>query len=273
MEHIGPFMFNGIRFAIGTVSLLPLALIRRRTAGINGRYGGTAMTGLLKGGAVCGACLFLGSSFQQLGIVYTSAGNAGFVTGMYVVFVPFIGLFFGQSSGRGRWAGILLSVTGLYLLSVNEGFRMHPGDGLVLISAVFWALHMLAVGHYSPKTDPVLLSIVQFSVCAFLSLCAGLLSEDYSQAMVTNALVPLLYGGLMSVGVAYTLQVSAQRTAHPAHAAIILSLEGAFAALGGWLLIGETMTPRALFGCALMLSGVIAAQWDTILKAKPAPGT
>lgn len=260
-------MFNGIRFALGAVSLVPLILVRRAARRQKNAQPASGLRILFTGGTISGLCLFLGSSFQQMGIVYTTAGNAGFVTGLYVVFVPFIGRFFGHRSSRGRMLAILFSTAGLYLLSVNEQFRIHPGDALVVVSAVFWALHMLSIAWFARRTDPLVLSFLQFSVCSLLSLGLGLFTETWSAAAVVNAGIPILYGGIMSVGVAYTLQTVAQRTAHPAHAAIILSLEGAFAALGGWLILGETMSPRGMAGCALMFAGVLCAQWDVIGKA------
>ena len=256
--YIGPFWFNGIRFMLGAVSLLPLMVLLPDSG--EKRSGKT----LLIGGLVSGVCLFLGSTFQQIGIHYTTAGNAGFITSLYVVLVPFIGMFFGYRSGKGRWTGALLAVCGLYLLGVNESLEINPGDGLVFISAVFWAMHMLSLSYFSPRTNPVFLSCIQFAVTSVLSLCIAVFFEDFDTARFGGAVVPLLYGGLMSVGVAYTLQVFAQKRAHPAHAAIILSLEGAFAAVGGLLIIGETMDVRETAGCLLMLAGVIAAQWDTI---------
>ncbi|MBN2508657.1 MAG: DMT family transporter, partial [Spirochaetales bacterium] len=166
MDHLGPFMFNGIRFALGAVSLVPLILVRRAARRQKNAQPASGLRILFTGGTISGLCLFLGSSFQQMGIVYTTAGNAGFVTGLYVVFVPFIGRFFGHRSSRGRMLAILFSTAGLYLLSVNEQFRIHPGDALVVVSAVFWALHMLSIAWFARRTDPLVLSFLQFSVCS-----------------------------------------------------------------------------------------------------------
>jgi drug/metabolite transporter (DMT)-like permease len=277
MQHLGPFAFNGIRFALGSLSLLPLILIRRRRA----RAGQTAATGadrgggvsafplregprLLKFGLLAGAVLFGGASLQQMGIVHTTAGKAGFITGLYVVLVPLSGLIWGQRAGRGRWMGALLAIAGLYFLSVTGAFSIATGDLLVLISAAFWAAHVQIVGWLSPKVDALKLSAVQFAVCSLLSLSVALVAERFRLDDVFQAAVPILYGGVASVGVAYTLQVVVQKTAHPAHAAILLSLESVFAVLGGRLLLGETLSVRGLAGCALMLAGMVVSQTSTL---------
>ncbi|WP_035040641.1 DMT family transporter [Desulfovibrio sp. X2] len=261
MEHIGPMAFNGIRFTLGALALLPLAA----------RSAGTAERPLGRRGALlvslaAGCVLFLGASLQQWGIVYTTAGKAGFITGLYVILVPLLGLWFGQRPGIGCWIGALLAVAGLYLLSVEGDFSMQWGDVLVLISALFWAVHVLLVGAVSPRMNPVRFAMAQYAVCALLSLVSAFFLEETTLSGVTAAAVPILYGGLMSVGVAYTLQVVAQRDAHPAHAAIILSLEGAFAALAGWLLLDEVIPLRGLVGCGLMLAGMLAAQADELRR-------
>lgn len=257
MGHVGPFTFNGVRFALGSASLLPLILIRRRVgtepAELRGRR-------LVLAGVGVGTVLFLAASLQQLGIVTTTAGKAGFITGLYVVLVPLAGLLWGQRAGWGRWAGAALAAAGLYLLSVTGRFTVQSGDLLVLASAVFWAAHVQLVGALAPRADTIVLAALQFAVCAALSLLTAGLTEQVRLASILRAAGPILYGGLCSVGIAYTLQVVVQKTAHPAHAAILLSLEGVFAALGGWAILGESLSPRGLAGCALMLAGMLASQ-------------
>ncbi|BCR03656.1 transporter [Desulfuromonas versatilis] len=265
MDYIGPFTYNGIRFALGSLSLLPLIYLSRRAGRQGGRSAPAGGKVLLYGGLMAGGALFLGASLQQAGLVYTTAGNAGFITGLYVVLVPILGLFWKQRPGAGTWLGASLALVGLYLLSVTEQFTMAFGDVLVLIGAFFWAGHVLLIGWLSPRMDALKLSAIQFAVCAVLSLLTALLLETITLDSVLQATVPILYGGLMSVGVAYTLQVVAQRDAHPAHTAILLSLEGVFAAIGGWLLLGETLGPRALLGCALMLSGMLLSELSAYL--------
>ncbi len=259
MDHMGPLTFNGVRFALGAVALLPLIswLDKRRTVAP------PPFPALLKGGVLMGLALFLGAWLQQFGLCYTTAGKAGFITGLYVVFVPLIGIFLGQRYGTGTWAGAGLAIAGMYLLSVTESFTMDKGDALVLLSAVFWGVHVLLVGRLTQgiKTvDAVRLAAIQFATCSAISLAGAAATEDITLAGLRDGLIPILYGGLMSVGVAYTLQVVAQRDARPAPAAIILSLEAVFAALTGWLMLGETLTIQAFIGCTLMLVGMIWSQ-------------
>jgi drug/metabolite transporter (DMT)-like permease len=265
MRTLGPFAFNGIRFALGSISLLPLLYARSRRpqarraqAAHRGRRLGALRAFLLT--ALTGTVLFVAASLQQVGIVYTTAGKSGFITGLYVVLVPLTGLFWGQRAGRGRWLGAVLAILGLYFLTITEQFTISRGDALVLAGAFFWTAHVHLIGWLSPRTDAIRLACIQFAVCSLLSLTAAAVLETVSLTAILATAVPILYGGLFSVGIAYTLQVVAQQEAHPAHAAIILSLEGLFAVLGGWLLIGETLSPRGMLGCALMLAGMISAQ-------------
>jgi len=217
-----------------------------------------------------GVVLFAAASLQQLGIVTTTAGKAGFITGLYVVLVPLSGLLWGQRAGWGRWVGAALAVSGLYLLSVSGRFSVGRGDLLVLASALFWAAHVQIVGVLAPRADSLLLASLQFAVCSVLSLVVAAFSEAVQLAAVLRAAPPILYGGLGSVGIAYTLQVVVQKTAHPAHAAILLSLEGVFAALGGWIILGESLSARGLTGCGFMLAGMLASQipWKDIGRSR-----
>jgi len=256
MEHVGPFTFNGIRFLLGGICLLPLAMARERRAG---RARAWTVSPLVAG-AVAGLVLFAGATLQQIGLLWTTAGKAGFITGLYVIFVPLLGLLLGQKTGTGTWLGALLATLGMYLLSVRGGFVMARGDLLVLIGAVCWAVHVLVLGHFSPRTGTLFLAVIQFVFCGLISLAAAMFFEEITWPAVRSAMVPILYGGLGSVGIGYTLQTVAQKWAHPAHASILLSLEAVFAALGGWWLLGEVLSPRALAGCALMLIGMVFSQ-------------
>ena len=283
MEYVQPFTYNGVRFALGSLSLLPLIFIlgRRSRRKVRGKSptgttsagetqaGGTSGDGKVwLYGLLCGSVLFAAASLQQVGIVYTTAGKAGFITGLYVVLVPLSGLLWRQRAGWSRWVGAGLAVAGLYLLSVTQGFSIARGDFLVLLSALFWTAHVQLIGWFSPKTDSLVLASIQFAVCALFSLIVAAAAETVVLHGILQAAVPILYGGLCSVGIAYTLQVVVQKTAHPAHAAIILSLEGAFAVLGGWLILGELLSLRGLIGCVLMLAGMIVSQ--TSLLRNPA---
>ena len=261
MRHVGPLTFNGVRFALGAVALMPLLIWTRRTAAASWEPCDRSL--VIKGGLAAGVILFVGATLQQYGMVYTTAGKAGFITGLYVVFVPLLGLFFGLKTGRFVWAGALTAAIGLYLLSARGIVGIDPGDGLVLLGAVFWASHVLLIGNLSRRVPPVSLAVAQFSVVSLLSLLGAFIFESPELASIRSAAVPILYAGLLSVAVAYTLQVVAQRRARPAHAAIILSCESVFAALGGWLMLSEGLSLRGLIGCALMLAGILLAQADS----------
>ena len=258
MESIGPFAYNGIRFALGTLSLVPLLFFQTKNPKPSENR--PARRELLQGGLVCGLFLFAASSFQQVGMVYTTAGNGGFITSLYVILVPLLGLFWHHKVNRQTWLGAVVSLVGLYLLSAKGGFSFALGDGLVFVSAFFFAGHVLLIGKYAPKTEVVILSIIQFSLASLLSLLLSLFVETTTLENVRLAAIPILYGGIMSVGVAYTLQVLGQKKSRPSHAAIILSLESLFAALGGIVILHELLTFGIALGGLLMLTGVILSQ-------------
>lgn len=222
----------------------------------------------MRGGLILGLVLFGGATFQQYGMVYTTASNAGFITGLYVVIVPILGLLRKQYPHFTIWIAALLAAVGLYLLSVTEGFSIFFGDLLVLIGAVFWAVHVVIIGVLSPKVSALKLALIQYLVCSVLSTILALTTEQNTLEGVLDASIPILYGGLLSVGIAYTLQVIAQKKAPPAHAAIILSLEAVFAALGGWIILNEQLGGRELAGCALMMLGILVAQYCSFRKRK-----
>lgn len=262
MNYVGPLAFNAVRFALGAVSLIPLIYWRHRRSESGGKITPFSLPGntLVTGGLLAGVAVFGGASLQQIGIVYTTAGKAGFITGLYVIIVPILGLLRKQRTASRTWIGALLAVAGLYLLSVTGDFRIAAGDLLVLAGAFFWAGHVHLIGWFSPRTDTLHLAFWQFFVCSLLSFAAALIFEDFVLSAFMEAALPVLYAGVMSVGIAYTLQVVAQKSAHPAHAAIILSLESAFAAFGGWLILNEVLSFRELSGCLLMLSGMLVSQ-------------
>ena len=264
MDYVGPFTFNGLRFALGCLVLLPFMARSNGPAAVAEAIRPPLSRGqLIVGASLTGVALFAGASLQQVGLVYTTAGNAGFITGLYVVIVPLLGLFWGQRPGAGTWIGAILAAAGLYLLSITASFTIAFGDLLELIGAFFWAGHVLIIGWLSPRTSPVRLAFFQYAACSVLSMVTALVFEEITLAGIGGAALPVLYGGALSVGVAYTLQVVAQQSAHPAHAAILLSLEAVFAALGGWVLLGERLSVRGFTGCALMLAGMLLSQlWE-----------
>ncbi len=276
MEYIGPFAFNAIRFALGACSLLPLQFLQMRRQGGGGRgFAGKRRTGEPQGaeasyrafssatvvaGLLAGTLLFFGSSFQQVGIVYTTAGNAGFITGLYVIIVPLLGMLLRRRPGPGVWVGALLAAAGLYFINDAPGLRLGRGDALVLVCAFFFAVHVLVIGRVAPGLPALPLSVVQFFTCSLLSGAVALVLEETRIEDILAAAVPIVYGGVGSVGIAYTLQVVAQKHAPPGHAAIILSLESVFALIGGWLLLSEALPPIKGAGALLMLAGMLSAQ-------------
>lgn len=274
MDHVGPFTFNGIRFLLGAMVLVPFIYRSRNSQPAKDDGSRVQPRRLILYGSLAGMAIFAGASLQQVGLVYTTAGKAGFITGLYVVIVPIMGLLWGQRTNAGTWGGALMAASGMYLLSVNEDFSISFGDLLELIGALLWACHIHLIGWLSPKTDSLRLAFVQFLVCAVASLVTAVAIETASLAAVAAAAMPIIYGGALSVGVAYTLQVVAQRHAHPAHAAILLSLESVFAAVGGWLILGEVMSARGMVGCLLMFTGMLASQlYGMVVKTELKPGS
>ncbi|MBN1163174.1 MAG: DMT family transporter [Candidatus Krumholzibacteriota bacterium] len=265
MEYLGPFLFNSLRFALGSLILIPVILAGRST----GRWGeGERRPAGVKtevaGGLTAGTVLFLGASLQQAGMKYTTAGKGGFITGLYVILVPILGLALGHRPGKLTWGGAVLATGGLYLLSFTGEISVNSGDLLVLASTFFWAVHVLLIGWLTTRVRPLRLASLQFAACSLFSLVAALGVERLSLEGIRGAAVPILYGGILSVGIAYTLQVVAQRKTPPSHAAIILSLETVFAALAGWLVLAERIPPVGMLGCALMLGGILTATRDRI---------
>jgi len=269
MEFVGPFTFNAVRFTLGGIFLIPLLIInKKRKLKNEPLFPLSSNKILLRGGIIAGVILFFGASFQQGGMVYTTAGKAGFITGLYIILVPILGIMFKQKTSAAIWLGAVIALAGLYLLSVTENLTMDLGDLLVLASAFFWGLHVLVIGRFSPKTDPIQLAFFQFMLCAFFSLVASIIIETTTLQNIFDASVPILYAGVVSVGIAYTLQVVAQQEAHPSHAAIIMSLEAVFAVIGGWIILDESIPLRGLIGCGLMLTGMILSQVGIRFKGK-----
>jgi len=261
IQYVGAFTFNGIRFALGALSLIPLIIFfdKRKQNSDNSKVEPNLKSTLVPG-ILVGMILYAGATLQQVGLFYTTVGNASFITGLYMVFVPIIGVFLKHKIGKNSWIGVGLAVVGLYLLSINENFSISYGDLLEVIGAIFWAVHILTIDNFTKRINPLKLSFIQFATCSVLSLITAFIFEDITMSGISGALIPILYGGLLSVGVAYTLQVVAQKNAKPSHAAIILSMESVFGALGGIVILGETMSGRGYIGCALILAGILASQ-------------
>jgi len=300
MEYVGPFAFNGIRFILGSLSLLPLIFFRSRYyQKASGTHQGSYKK-LLIYSLSAGTCLFIAVILQQIGIMFTTAGNAGFITGLYVVLTPIFGIFLGRKTGPATWLGSVFTLAGLYFIcAIGKQGSLNPGDIIVLVSAVFWACHVLLIDRLVQNIDPIALSSGQFAVCGILMLIGTFLVEPFITPIVerlnpalletgtfswlplmtlvsgisaqtiafpVDAIIPILYGGLGSVGIAYTLQAVAQRDAPPAHATIILCFEGCFAAIGGALLLSERVGLWTLLGFFLMLAGMLITQWEVIAK-------
>ncbi|MCK9447900.1 MAG: DMT family transporter [Bacteroidales bacterium] len=256
MEHIHPLTFNGIRFLLGAVVLLPFLTSSKRkkaTASWSNKR-------LWFHGILAGFALFVAASFQQLGIVYTTAGKAGFITSLYILFVPAFGMITGHRSGRSVWLAALLATAGLYLLSVHEQIELSIGDILVLISALFWAMHLIVLSYIAPLHDAKWIAFIQFLFTGLLSLLLAIGLESPNLSAILQTAYPLLYAGIMSAGIGFTLQIAAQGRARADHAAIILSLEAVFAAIGGYIILGEKMNITQLTGCLLMLIAVVWIQ-------------
>lgn len=258
-NYIGAFMFNGIRFGLGAISLIPLIFYLDKK-NLRDKKEIIPLKKTIIPGGIIGLVLYLGASVQQIGILYTTVGKASFITGLYVFFVPMIGIFLKHKISKNTWIGITISVVGLYLLSVNENFNIAYGDVLQLVSAIFWAIHILTIDYFSNKLDALKLSCIQFATCSILSFITSSIFEKTTLSGLNGALTPVLYGGLLSVGVGYTLQVVVQKKANPSDAAIIFSLESVFGALGGMILLGESMSLKAYIGCTLIFLGIVLSQ-------------
>ena len=256
MNYLSPFAFIGARFLLGAASLMPLVVFFY----YRNLLPQSSLRTVLIGSLVLGVILFAAGSLQQVGIVYSNASNAGFITGLYMVLVPLIGLAFRHRPGLNAWLGTVLALVGLFLLSVKADFSMGYGDSLLLIGAVGWALHILAIDHFASRAAPLLLALGQFIVCGVLAVGVSVVWETTTWDQMRAATNVLIYAGVITVGVAYTLQVIAQERADPTHAAIILSLEAVFGAIGGYLFLQEQLTSRELWGCTLMLAGMLVSQ-------------
>ena len=258
-KYIGSFTFNGIRFALGSLSLLPLIFYFSRKKVIQVELVDSTKSSL-KAGIIAGIILFIAASFQQIGLVDTTAGKAAFITGLYIVLVPIIGIFLKHYIRFNIWIGIVIAAIGLYFLCVNESLSIARGDVYELIGAFFWAIHILLIGHFTKKVDTLKLSFFQFMTCSLLSMAVALRFEIISLNGIMQAAIPILYGGICSVGIAYTLQAIGQKHAQPSHAAIILSMETVFASIGGLIILNENLGLRGYMGCLLMLAGMLLAQ-------------
>ena len=263
-KGLGPMTYNGLRFALGCMALIPVILWRKK-------YLPPADEGArlpYKGSLFAGLFLFAAAGFQQIGLQYTSSANSGFIAGFYILFVPLIGMFFKHRAPRSLWAAIVVCLIGFYMLSVTEAFTVSKGDVLTLICAVLWACQILVIDNVASKGDPIQIACLQFAFCAVLSALSGLLFEHATFTQIKDASGAIAYGGLMSVGIAFTLQVVCQKRCPPAPAAIIMSLESVFAAIAGYVVLHQTLTGRGILGCCLIFAGVLIAQLVPMMRRR-----
>lgn len=267
INYIGPFYYTAIRFFIGVLCLLPIYFFTRKyepkimpNNEKSGNENKVERKTVIFSGLIVGLFLFLGVNAQQVGLVTTTAGKASFITAMYMILVPIFALLLGHKTRRIIWLAIIIALVGLYFMSINENFTIAKGDILMIACAIFWAIHFLFISHYSSKVGAIRLSIWQFVVCAVLSLIIAVFTESSPLDSLAPALPAILYGGIGSVGIAYTLHVIALKKANPAYASLILSTESVFGALGAWLILHETMTSRQILGAGLIMVAVLMTQ-------------
>lgn len=263
MDYVGPFTFLCTRSFIGGVALLPvIAFLDKRKSEqvLEEERRPENRKVLIKGGILCGIVLCFSSAFQQYGILFTTVGKAGFITAFYIVLVPLAGLFFGKRCGLQVWLGVLLALCGLYCLCITETFRIRIGDILVLICAFLFTSHILIVDHFSPQVDGVKMSCIQFFVCGTVAGIGMLLLEHPNISDILMAWQSILYAGLLSSGVGYTLQIVGQKGLNPTVASLIMSLESVVSVLAGLLILGQTMSAKEVIGCILMFAAILLAQ-------------
>lgn len=272
MEYVGPFTFNAVRFIIGGLVLIPcILLLDRRDRRENGKKTSADRKTpedkktLVIGGLCCGIFLTVASTLQQFGIMYTTVGKAGFITALYMIIVPVAGIFLGKKIALPVWASVGLGVAGMYLLCITESFSINLGDLLVLLCAVGFTGHILVIDYFSPRVDGVKMSCIQFFICGIICAVPMFLKEHPSLTVILNAWQPVLYTGVLSCGVAYTLQILAQKGTNPVTASLLLSLESVFSVLAGWLILGQHMSVREILGCVLVFAGIVLVQipWKT----------
>ncbi len=265
LKHVDPLMFNAARFALGTLTVLPLLAVMKRLGPRNAEQ----RRRLFCGGILLGALLALGMAFQQIGLIHTQAGPAGFITGLYIIFTPLVGLAIGIKTTRATWIGVVFAIVGMWFLGVKLGddgsLHLQASDVLILLSALVWAVQVHVIGKLAPNTDPIELALHQFAWAAAFSfigviIFSGMPSVAGIREVFTTAPLEVLYAGVLAIGVAFVLQIIAQRKSPPSHVAIILGLEAPIAAIGGFLILSERYGGREILGCSLMLTGVLISQ-------------
>ena len=280
MEYVGPFTFNAVRSIIGGLVLIPCIFLLDHLKGgekkerVSEEEKKKSRRTLLRGGICCGLCLCVASNLQQIGITCTTVGKAGFITAMYIILVPVLGIFMKKKIGMQIWISVAAGVVGLYLLCMTESFSLSRGDAYVLLCALVFSFHILTIDHFSPLVDGVKMSCIQFLVSGILSGILMFLFEKPEIGAILRAWMPILYAGVMSCGVAYTLQIVGQKDMNPTVASLILSLESVVSVLSGWVILGQKLSARELTGCVIMFGAIILAQLPerTLNKGKQMNG-
>lgn len=264
MDFIEPFTFNGVRNFVGAFALVPVIFLlsKLNISSMGEESSKYSKYMYIPGGIACGVILFAASSLQQIGLQYTSAGKAGFLTALYMVLVPIAQIFMRKYAGMKVWICVIIATFGTYLLSVKEGFTIENGDIFVILCAIVFTFHIIVIDYFSPKADAVKMSCVQFLVCGIISIIFAFIFETPSWQKIADAIIPILYTGVMSSGVAYTLQIIGQRMSPAPIACIVMSLESVFALLTGAIFLSETLTTKESFGCVLVFIAVILSQID-----------
>lgn len=263
MDYIDPFTFTCSRSLLGGAVLIPIIFALQKltpTVHTDTENQKSYWKNTIIGGICCGIFLCAASCFQQFGILYTTVGKAGFITALYIVIVPILGIFLKKKIPAIVWFSCIIAIIGFYLLSMSNKVSFEKGDFLVLICAILFSFHILCIDYFSPKGNSVIISCIQFFTCGILSGIMMLLFESPNWDNIIAAAIPILYAGIMSSGVAYTLQVVAQKNISPTIATLIMSLESVFSALAGWMILGQTLSGRELLGCILVFIAVIMAQ-------------
>ena len=268
MDYVGPYTFNAVRCLLGGIVLIPCVFFLTRSAKKEQKKDGTASKmpvmdrpkDLLIGGLICGFMMFVSTTLQQVGIAYTTVAKAGFITALYIIIVPILGIFLKRKAGLKIWISVVIALVGMYLLCMKGSLSLSKGDFLILICSICFAIHIMVVDHFTEKVSGTKLSCIQFLFAGALSSVLMFLFEEPHWADIGAAWLPICYAGILSCGVAYTFQIIGQRGTDPTIASLILSLESVVSVLAGWILLGETLSPREILGCVLMFGAIILAQ-------------